>query len=169
MIFDNEIYALRLCSIFLVVMLMGMQSDRPNSEIEQRMAIAEVISEYAHRWDGKDASAFVALFTEDVVIERWVDGERKSRLVGREALLDYAEESFTGRLADRQTRHHISGLVFKRLAANSAETENIVLITHQLIGEPVSSVVATGVYRMSWRFTDSGWEIEKRVLLSDKP
>lgn len=138
------------------------------SNLDDRIAIQDLISQYAYRWDGKDAVGFSALFTEDAVLERWVQGERKSRIEGRAAILVYAQQSHEGRLANRQTRHHMSSIVFHELSANAAITENMVLITHQISGQPAPQVMGTGIYRNSWKKTEDGWKIEKRVLFSDR-
>ncbi len=82
--------------------------------IEDRLLIAEQLAQYSYRWDAKDSAGFADLFTDDGVMERRRGGEvvTGSRVVGRQAILDYATSSHQGRLADRQTRHHFSALVF---------------------------------------------------------
>ncbi len=145
----------------------GAASERRSYAIADRLAIEDAIAQYAHRWDAKDAPGFVSLFTEDVVIERWLHGKLKSRLEGRDALLAYAETSHEGRLADRQTRHHMSAIVFIEMTVDAALTENVVLITHQTALDSVPRVVSSGVYRNIWRKTNLGWKIARRVLLVD--
>ena len=81
-------------------------------------------------------------------------GELRSRLEGRHSLIVYAKESHGERLADRQTRHHMSGLMFIELTADSALTENIVLITHQTAADPAARIANFGIYRNTWRRTD---------------
>ena len=53
--------------------------------VADRLAIAEVVAQYAYHWDSKDAEEFANLFTEDAVIERWASGGliTDSRLEGR--------------------------------------------------------------------------------------
>ena len=136
--------------------------------VADRAAIEDVIAQYAHRWDSKDATGFAALFTEDATTEHVVLGELKSRIEGRPALLAYARESHEGRLADRQTRHHMSGIVLIELSAHPALTQNLVLITHQTSADPVGRIVSIGTYRNTWRKTDGGWKIAKRVLVTDR-
>ncbi|MEM7003689.1 MAG: nuclear transport factor 2 family protein [Pseudomonadota bacterium] len=142
------------------------REDRLNSA--DRADIQDAIARYAYHWDGKDADAFSALFTEDAVMERWLLGELKSRLEGRAAILDYAKASHTGRLADRQTRHHMTGIVFTQLTDETAATQNMVLITHQTASDATPQPVSTGVYRITWRKTNETWQITKRVLLTDR-
>lgn len=143
-------------------------ADEPGS-VADRLAVADILAQYSYRWDGKDAAAFAALFTEDGVMERWRDGALVpgSRVEGRQAILDYARTSHRGRLADRQTRHHFSGLVFLELDEDSAVTENMALITHQTAADPVARIASSGIYRNSWRKTPAGWRISRRILFTD--
>ena len=138
--------------------------------IEDRLAIAEQLAQYAYRWDAKDAEGFAELFTEDGVMERRrgdavVPG---SRVEGRRAIRDYARTSHQGRLADRQSRHHMSALVFLELSTDSAITENMALITHQPEGDDVPFISGSGIYRNTWKKTAQGWKIAERVLFSDR-
>ena len=64
--------------------------------LSNRDAIAEIISNYAHTWDAKDADGFMALFTKDTVVEHWDSGALKSTVEGRETLRQYARTSFEG-------------------------------------------------------------------------
>ena len=62
----------------------------------------------------------------------------------------------------------MSGVVFIELGADSALTENMVLITHQPAADPSARIAGTGIYRNTWRKTDQGWKIAKRVLFTDR-
>ena len=139
------------------------------SALQDRLAIADALSQYSYRWDGKDAAGFAELFTEDGVIERWREGTLvpNSRVEGRQAIYQYARQSHEGRLADRQTRHHFSGLVFLELTDSSAVTENMALITHQTAADRAARISSSGIYRNTWRKTPAGWLISRRILFSD--
>ena len=159
---------LMVAPIALLTGLIVTASTQPGEDaVTDRLAITDRISQYAYHWDAKNADAFADLFTEDVVIERWVRGELRSRLEGRDALHAYARESHQGRLADRQTRHHMSSVVFIELNADTAKTENMVLITHQTESDAAARNAGAGIYRNTWRRTGQGWKISKRVLHSD--
>jgi len=138
--------------------------------IEDRLLIAEQLAQYSYRWDAKDSAGFADLFTEDGVMERRRGGAvlSGSQVVGRQAILDYATTSHQGRLADRQTRHHFSALVFLELATDSAITENMALITHQTATDRAAFISASGIYRNTWKKTAQGWKIAKRVLFTDR-
>lgn len=137
--------------------------------IAAKLTIQELIAEYAFRWDSKLSAEFAGLFTEDASMERWLDGETVagSRLEGKQAILDYAVESHNGRLVDRQSRHHMSGIRFLELGENTALTENLVLITHQTVGDSAPVNRSSGIYRINWRLTPEGWKMSRRILLTD--
>jgi hypothetical protein len=56
--------------------------------VEDRLAILDVIARYALAWDGRDAEAYAACFTDDAVFEDWIKGrdEPLNRLETREAI-----------------------------------------------------------------------------------
>lgn len=138
--------------------------------MQDRLAIADHLTQYSYRWDSKDSIGFADLFTVDAVMERWRGGElvSDSRVEGRSAIRDYAKSSHDGRLSDRQTRHHFSGLVFLELSTDGAVTENMALITHQTADDRVPFISGSGVYRNTWKKTADGWRIAKRVLFTDR-
>ena len=138
--------------------------------LANRIAIGDQLAQYSYRWDSKNSNGFADLFTDDGVMERQVDGTvvSNSRVVGRRAILDYARTAHQGRLADRQTRHHMSALVFLELSSDSAVTENMALITHQTADDPAPFISASGIYRITWRRTAQGWRIAERVLVLDR-
>ena len=138
--------------------------------VADRLAITDVLTQYTYRWDGKDAAGFAELFTDDAVFERQVNGEvvPGSRVIGKRAIFEYARESHQGRLADRQSRHHFSSIVFLELNSESALTENVALITHQTVSEAYPVILMSGIYRNTWRKTTAGWRISKRILMVDR-
>ena len=138
-------------------------------QLAAKLAIQELIAEYAFRWDSKRSADFADLFTEDASMERRLDGRLAagSLLEGKQAILDYAVGSHNGRLADRQSRHHMSGIRFLELGEDTALTENLVLITHQTAADSAPVNRSTGVYRISWRLTPEGWKMSRRILLTD--
>ena len=140
------------------------------THFQARLEIAEQLAQYSYRWDSKDAEGFADLFTDDAVIEVWRNGEliRGSSRVGRQAIYEYAKTSHEGRLADRQTRHHMSGLIFIELSENTAITENMGLITHQTADSGAPFISGSGIYRNHWKKTATGWQLMKRMLFSDR-
>lgn len=139
------------------------------NELEDRQAIVDILTQYSYRWDSKDSSGFAELFTKKGILERWNLGElvQGSRIEGKQAIFDYAKQSHEGRLADRQTRHHFSGIVFLELSKDSAVTQNMALITHQTSNDTVAFISSSGIYRITWQKTPQGWLMNRRVLMTD--
>lgn len=159
---------LALAALFASPLIAAQAADEL-TRLQDRAAIGEALAQYAYRWDSKDSDAFAALFTEDAVMERWRGGSLidDSVLRGRPAILLYAQNSHRGRLADRQTRHHFSNLVFLELSAASAVTENMALITHQTAQDTVARLSSSGIYRISWQKSAGEWKIARRSLFTD--
>ena len=158
---------------FNVLWWFALSVSASESEIDallNREAIKDMLTQYSYRWDGKDSAGFADLFTEDGVMERWVNGEKDAAATvnGKNAILNYAKNSHEGRLADRLSRHHFSGIVFIELSETNAITENMALITHQTENDSTAFIVSSGFYLNSWRKTENGWLISKRVLKTDK-
>ena len=162
---------MRVILTFAVLVLTTATGITQESEFSRdRIEIAEQLAQYSYRWDSKNAEGFSELFTDEAVIERWYDGilVLGSRIVGRRSIFEYAKRSHEGRLADRQTRHHMSSLIFLELSEKRALTENMALITHQTAESGTPFISASGIYRNTWRKTGHGWRIVKRILLSDR-
>lgn len=158
-----------LATSLAVLLNLPAQADDEIALLSSRMAIAETLTQYPYRWDSKSTQSFAELFTEDAVMERWREGAliEGSRLRGKTAIFEYAENAHTGRLADRQTRHHFSNLVFLELSDGNAVTENMALITHQTAEDAVARVSSSGIYRISWEKPAGKWKIAKRILFVD--
>ena len=144
-------------------------SDNKLTDLFNRAAITDILTQYSYRWDSKDSAGFADLFTEDGVLERWVDGKKvdTATVDGKNAILKYAKNSHEGRLSDRLSRHHFSGIVFIELKENSAITKNMALITHQTKDDSTAFISSSGYYLNTWRKTEEGWQISKRILEVD--
>ena len=158
---------------YLMILCALCGSSRLNADdipdLISRAAIIDVLTQYSYRWDSKDSAGFAELFTEDGVLQREVNGEivKNATVKGREAIYNYAKTSHEGRLADRQSRHHFSGIVFLKLNESSAVTKNMALITHQTAKNGAAYIRSSGYYLNTWQKTPSGWRISKRVLKVD--
>jgi len=161
----------RLIALLLILLPAASAGAEPQGmdQLAAKLAIQELIAEYAFRWDSKRSAEFAGLFTEDASMERRLDGDTVagSRLEGKQAILDYAVDSHNGRLADRQSRHHMSGIRFLELGEDTALTENLVLITHQTAGDSAPVNRSSGIYRINWRLTPEGWKMSRRILQTD--
>ena len=139
------------------------------SELVNRTAIIDVLTQYSYRWDSKDSAGFAELFTEDGILERKLNGVTVigSKVEGREAIHEYAKTSHEGRLADTLSQHHFSGIVFLELTDTRAVTENMALITHRTDESAAPYIRSSGYYLNTWQKTRNGWRIRKRVLKVD--
>lgn len=166
--FRSRLYLLT-AFIFATLLFPPAQAAEEIDLLSSRVAIAEALAQYPYRWDSKNSVSFANLFTEDGMMERWRKGIfiEGSRIQGKEDILEYAKNAHTGRLADRQTRHHFSNLVFLELSDSSAVTENMALITHQTAEDVVAQVSGSGIYRISWEKSAGQWKIAKRLLHTD--
>tara|TARA_B100000795_G_scaffold105417_1_gene77789 strand:+ start:1270 stop:1794 length:525 start_codon:yes stop_codon:yes gene_type:complete len=164
----SRLYLLLATSLVALLNLPA-QADNDITLLNNRIAIAETLTQYPYRWDSKKTQSFTELFTEDAVMERWwkgvlIDG---SALQGKSVIFEYAQNAHTGRLADRQTRHHFSNLVFLEISDRNAVTENMALITHQTAEDDIARISSSGIYRISWEKSAGEWKIAKRVLFVD--
>ena len=164
----SRLYLL-LASSLVALLNLPAQADDTIALLNSKMVIAETLTQYPYRWDSKSTQSFAEPFTEDAVMERWRKGAliEGSRLQGKAAIFEYAQKAHTGRLADRQTRHHFSNLVFLELSDRNAVTQNMALITHQTAEDAVARVSSSGIYRINWEKSAGEWMIAKRVLFVD--
>ena len=151
----------------ILTLVTSFQLHRDNARQSAQLAITNTMSQYAAYWDSKDAQSFAGLFTANAVLELWAEGKQRFSTTGRAAIADYARHSHTGRLADRQTRHHLSPPVLIELDKNHAVSEHLVLITHQVGGQPIAEISGSGRYHVVWEKTDGDWRIAKRALYAD--
>jgi ketosteroid isomerase-like protein len=137
---------------------------------EDRLAILETIARYSQAFDGKDARAYAALFTDDGVFEIVMRGagEPLQRYAGSAAIFEWVGEAFRGRLAEVQTRHNQSATVFDELSSSTARTRTMLIETRQRSGERHPSPYTTGVYQDEWRRTEQGWRIARRAVHIDR-
>ena len=135
-------------------------------DVDDRLAILEMIARYSYAWDEQDAEAYMALFAEDAIFE--VDpelpGGPATHAHGREAIGAWARERMAARVVGVQTRHHQTGTLFEELSADEARTRTMLLTTR--VG-PNAGPSTTGVYYDEWRRTPDGWRFARRTLRHD--
>ncbi|MEM8705784.1 MAG: nuclear transport factor 2 family protein [Actinomycetota bacterium] len=136
--------------------------------LDDRQAIADVLAEYAYRWDRKDAAGFAELFTDDASMHWVLGGEPVDQAVeGRAEIETYARNAHAGRIGEKQSRHHFTNHVIRALTADTAVSENMLLVTHQAPGEPIE-VKSSGWYRIEWAKLDGRWLMARRTLHVDR-
>lgn len=98
-------------------------------DIEDKMAIKQVVDEFSNLADTKEIDKQVLLFTEDGVVESASNGERSSALKGREQL----EQAFSSFLSRFHTVYHQNGQQTIQLQGDAAATTSYCTVT--LVGD----------------------------------
>jgi ketosteroid isomerase-like protein len=137
--------------------------------LEDKLAIQEVVAQYSYTYDGQDAEGFAALFTEDAVWELFAAGATRPeiRLASRASIRAWAAQRLQERRGQFTSRHFQSGMLFDELTSESARTRTMVLVTHQGVTEAAPRPMASGVYHDQWRKTPEGWRFTHRILHRD--
>ncbi len=128
--------------------------------VEDRMAINDLLAEYAWALDTGDVDALVACFTSDAVVIEEVF-EEPDRWEGRENIRRFAEHfrkvpNFPGR------QHHISQLLVK---GNSklCSTRSFVFVT-ECQGEPPYTIRFAGYYDDQLVRSGGKWLFQQRII-----
>ena len=81
--------------------------------IEEKLAIHEMIAQYAYTYDSQDVEGFAQLFVEDVVFEVFVPGQSVAlvRLQSRTAIRESAAKRLRQRCGRCTSRHYQSGIL----------------------------------------------------------
>lgn len=135
--------------------------------LEDKIAIYEVIAQYSYTYDGKNVDGFAELFTEDAVWEARRQGNAVPYIhhESQKTIRDWVTERLQGRPATTFSRHFQTGTLFEELTLNTARSRTMVLITHQTPEDAAPRVVLSGEYQDEWRKTEQGWKFARRTLL----
>ncbi|MCC6289185.1 MAG: nuclear transport factor 2 family protein [Chitinophagaceae bacterium] len=98
-------------------------------EIEDRMALKNLVDTFSILADVKDIKTQVLLFTENAIVESYRDGKRGSSYTGRKQI----EDAFAGFLKNFEVVYHINGQQTVVLDGNKASGIAYCMVT--LIGE----------------------------------
>jgi uncharacterized protein (TIGR02246 family) len=103
------------------------------TDIEEKLAIHEMIAQYAYAYDSRDADGFAQVFAEDGVFEIFVPGEAGPavRLQSRNEICAWAARRLRKRRGQFTSRHFQSGVCFDALMAQEARLCVMVLVTRQ--------------------------------------
>ena len=136
-------------------------------QIEDMMAIEQVIARYAYTFDQGEADLWAAVFCEDGVWELvdQLGAEPRRRLSGRDELAAFCTHQFTSRAPGASSYHHQSSVIFDELTTSSARTRTLLILSVKTTGEP-PHVRMTGIYHDDWLRTADGWRLKRRVLTS---
>lgn len=129
------------------------------SEIEDRIAIKNVVDTFSILADTKDIQKQVLLFTENAIVESRVQGQPGSVLTGRRQI----DDAFTAFLNNFETVYHINGQQTVAINGNTASAVSYCLVV--LIGNENGKKMKTtmGVY-----YNDEFIKENKRWLIAKR-
>lgn len=130
------------------------------AEIEDKMAIKNVVDRFSNLADTKEIDEQVLLFTEDGVVESISNGMPSSKLVGRQQL----KEVFSGFLAGFSTVYHQNGQQTIDLQGDKASATsycNVILVGKQE-GKTIKTTLYT-IYKDEFVKINGQWLIKHRT------
>lgn len=130
------------------------------AEIEDKMAIKNVIDRFSNLADTKEIDKQVLLFTEDGVVESISNGNQSSKLVGRQQM----KEVFSQFLSGFHTVYHQNGqqtIDLQRDSASATSYCNVILVGEQE-GKTVKTTLYT-IYEDEFIKLNGKWLIKHRT------
>lgn len=138
--------------------------------VEDRMALLDLISAYSHTWDGRDQRGWVALFTDDAVLQASFRGELAWTYGSNRARSEFIESFWAG--ADKtgilQSRHFQTNTIFTPQGDGRVRADTMFAVAFQHKGEAGPRISNTGIYRDRFVKTEGGWKFERRDILVDQ-
>jgi hypothetical protein len=127
--------ALIITALLFTSLLSGNAQTKNNNEmtdriqqIEDKIALKELVDTFSNLSDVRDVSSQVLLFTEDATVQTFANGNRVANLRGRKEM----ENAFAPFLARFETVYHFNGQHTVKLNGNSAT--GVLYCTVTLIG-----------------------------------
>lgn len=139
-------------------------SERTIRELQDRVALKELVDQFSILADKKDVHTQVQLFTPDATLESVVNGNSAGTMKGRDQL----EHAFAPFLANFQTVYHFNGQQAVTINGDKATGISYCMVT--LIGLQNGKRVRTtmGVHYEDEFVRDNGhWLISKRKSIFD--
>jgi hypothetical protein len=135
---------------------------RMNLDLDERMAITDLLSAYCHAMDAARADLCIRLFAEEATLETPV-----GHAVGRAAILAWIEGRLALRPSGFQVGHYLLNPLFARTGANRVRVRSQLLYTRQSLEENGrSELLSTGIYEDeverssdAWWFTRRCWQL----------
>lgn len=110
------------------------------TEIEDKMAIKNVVDRFSNLADAKEIDQQVLLFTEDGVVESISNGNQSSKLIGRQQL----KQVFSGFLSGFHTVYHHNGQQTIDLQGENASATSYCHVI--LVGDQEGKTMKTTLY-----------------------
>jgi ketosteroid isomerase-like protein len=140
------------------------------TDVEEKLAIHDMIAQYAYAYDSSDVDGFAQVFAEDGVFEIFVPGGASPavRLQSRHEIYEWAAQRLRKRRGKFTSRHFQSGVHFEALTAQEARLRVMVLVTRQEATESAPYVHMTATYHDVWRRASGGWRLAHRAAYADR-
>ena len=138
--------------------------------VEDRLALVDLIAEYAYMWDGRDADGWSNLFIEDAIWEMHDSGSARTEVTlrTRSEIRAAAVSAFADRVGVRAC-HHQDNTLITEMGHDSAHARTMFLVTQQRADEVTPRMILSGVYEDDFVRTDAGWRFAKRVAYTGGP
>ena len=94
--------------------------------VEDKLAILEMVAQYSHSYDDRDADGFAEVFLEHGVFEVFVAGQPRAvlRLQSRKDIRAWAARRLREREGQFSGRHYQSGILFDKLTRAQAHVRS---------------------------------------------
>lgn len=133
-----------------------------------RESILDLISQYSHTWDNRDANGWVDLFTPNAHWSLYANGELKNSIQTQTERLRFASETLeTFTKQGIRTRHQQTNTLLTKNADGTIRGETIFTVVWQTTGEPSPKLVHSGVYRDVFFRSSAGWKFKRREIYID--
>ena len=128
------------------------------SNVEDRLAVQDVMSAYTSRVDEKDFARYLDCFHEDVEVEGF-DIERQ--LKGHSEIRDFVVPA----LAQFRATQHLIGPPLVTLDGDNAHARTDIQASHFYAGSETRAHILVGLYETDFVRTEAGWKIIRHQLI----
>ncbi|MEZ4282607.1 MAG: nuclear transport factor 2 family protein [Myxococcota bacterium] len=127
-------------------------------DLEERMAITDLLAAYCHAMDAARADLAIRLFADDAVLETPV-----GNATGRAAILAWIEGRLALRSSAHQVGHYLLNPLFARTSEARIRVRSMLLYTRQSLEENGrSELLSTGIYEDVVERSSAGWRFARR-------
>ena len=128
--------------------------------VDDRIAIEELVTEYAWLLDHRKFDEVLSLFTEDAELK--IRGQKVAGAEGLQAWLDQRASS----QSSRSSQHQMSLLRLVPVDADVVEGTAALVLHVAKSGSSGTYVDLVGEYQDEYVRTDGGWRFRRRVLVT---
>jgi len=129
-----------------------------NNNIEDRIAVQDVMLRYAATVDEKDYDGYRALFVEDVKVV----GMGALEMNGMETFYPWWKEA----IDKYDATQHMLSPTYATISEDLAKTRTDVQATHYPKGDSVTTITLWATYHTDMRRVDNEWKICRHELVS---